>query len=95
MVAPLRILRRGEGDKHEGNVRVQSLGSGTALAICRLCNFLFHNNTHLLNVHVEVVEAVLVDVVAGEGPHVLPLDPELLSRDVQPQEHVHGRHAWI
>ena len=90
MVAPLRILRRGEGDKHEGNVRVQSLGSGTALAICRL-----HTNAHLLNVHVEVVKAVLVDVVAGEGPHVLPLDPELLSRDVQPQEHVHGRHAWI
>ena len=39
VVAPLRILRRGEGDKHEGNVRVQSLGSGTALAICRLCLF--------------------------------------------------------
>ena len=53
-----------------------------------------HNTAHLLDVHVEVVEAVLVDVVAGEGPHVLPLDPELLRRDVQPEEHVHGRHAW-
>ena len=54
-----------------------------------------YNDAHLLDVHVEVVEAVLVDVVAGEGPHVLPLDPELLRRDVQPEEHVHGRHAWV
>ena len=75
---------------------MRGMSASRAWAVAQhLLYVVFVTFAHLLYVHVEIVEAVLVDVVAGEGPHVLPLDPELLSRDVQPQEHVHGRHAWI
>ena len=47
-------------------------------------------SSHLVDVHVEVLEAVLVDVVCGEGPAVLSLHPELLSRRVQTKEDVHS-----
>ena len=49
---------------------------------------------HLVHVHVEVVQAVLVDVVGGEGPAVLPLHPELLRRSVEAEEDVHGGDSW-
>lgn len=44
---------------------------------------------HLVQVHVEVVQAVLVDVVGGEGPAVLPLHPKLLRRGVEAEENIH------
>ena len=44
---------------------------------------------HLVHVHVEVLQAVLVDIVSGEGPAVLPFHPELLRRRVEAKEDIH------
>ena len=44
---------------------------------------------HLVHVHVEVLKAVLVNIVCGEGPAVLPFHPELLRRRVEAKEDVH------
>ena len=49
---------------------------------------------HLVHVHVEVLQAVLVDVVSGEGPAVLPLDPKLLRRGVEAEKNIHRGDTW-
>ena len=49
---------------------------------------------HLVQVHVEVVQAVLVNVVGGEGPAVLPLHPKLLRWGVEAEENIHRGDTW-